>query len=177
MRSFRFSIAHLMLLIIIFGLGFAALHSPSALLASVWFSATLAALTLAVLAAVYRRGAQRAFWVGFASCGWVYFVLALGPWLHVVVGSFLVTTAALELLYPQITPPPPPGPAATITSVWSMWTALDLSGGIKVSVGNVWLMSSESFQRVGHSLFCLLFAQLGGVVTRRLAEQPEHRET
>ena len=35
---------------------------------------------LAVPAAVYRSGSRRAFWVGFAASGWVYFVLALVPW-------------------------------------------------------------------------------------------------
>ena len=39
--------------------------------ANVWYSFTLASLTLAVPAAVYRWAEQRAFWVGFAACGWV----------------------------------------------------------------------------------------------------------
>ena len=79
MKHFRFSIRGLMFVIVLMGIGFAALRYPTPLWANVWYSLTLASLTLAVPAAVYRRGVQRAFWVGFAACGWVYFLLALAP--------------------------------------------------------------------------------------------------
>lgn len=108
MRSFRFSIAHLLLLIVFLGFSFAALRSPSQLWANAWFSAALVVLTIAVLAAVYRRGRRRAFWVGFASCGWLYLVLAVGPWFGTLVGSFLVTTAALDILASHVAPSSPP---------------------------------------------------------------------
>jgi hypothetical protein len=74
MRHFRFSIRGLMVVIVLLSVAFAALRFPTPLWANVWFSLTAAALTLAVPAAVYRRGEQRAFWVGFAVCGWVYFI-------------------------------------------------------------------------------------------------------
>jgi len=221
MRSFRFSIAHLLLLIVFLGFSFAALRSPSQLWANAWFSAALAVLTIAVLAAVYRRGKRRAFWVGFASCGWLYLVLAVGPWFESLVGSFLVTTAFLDILAPHVvvSPPPPAGMTvagmsggSTLTmsvagnpppqamagtmgsgtmlaggmmpggmggtappppSAWSNWTEPDQYTGVGATIGSVFLVSSESFRRIGHSQFALLGALLGGVLTRRLASTRE----
>jgi hypothetical protein len=49
-----------------------------------WVSAMLGlayfTLTSALLLAVYRRAAQRAFWVGFATFGWVYLLLLIYGW-------------------------------------------------------------------------------------------------
>lgn len=223
MRSFRFSIANLLLFIVALGVSFAALRNPSQLWANAWFSVALATLTIAVLAAVYRRGKRRAFWVGFASCGWLYLVLALGPWLESAVGSFLVTTAILDVVYPQIVPaPPPPASSAPASgmgggmpggtmmtapgtgfgayapppsapgmmgsgmmmtggamsavpppSAWSNWTVPDQYTGLGESIGNVPLVSSEPFRRIGHSLFALLCALLGGALARRFASTRE----
>jgi hypothetical protein len=111
MRRFRFTIAHLLLLVFFCGVGFAALRSASQLWANAWFSAALATLTVAVLAAVYRRGRRRAFWVGFASCGWVYLLLAFTAWFQAQTSPFLLTTAILDILYARIVPSPPPMPA------------------------------------------------------------------
>jgi hypothetical protein len=191
MRRFRFSIAHLLLLVLFSGVGFAALRSPSQLWASGWFSAALATLTIAVLVAVYRRGRRRAFWVGFASCGWAYLVLALGPGLESQTSAYLVTTAVLDMLFPQFEPPPPPAPAPA-----SGGMMMGMMGGSMMGYGAMpgaggpgpmggmpmpppmapspvvtWTVpvgSPESFQRIGHSQFSLLFALLGGFLTRRL---------
>ena len=53
-------------------------------------------------AAVYRRGEQRAFWVGFAACGWVYFVLRSRPGFKREAGFQFVTTTVLDLMAPHI---------------------------------------------------------------------------
>jgi hypothetical protein len=103
----RFSLRWLLSLVAICGIGFAALRTPSALWANALFTAALAALTLAPVCVVYGRGQGRAFWAGFAVCGWVYFAAALGPWLGETVGPRLVTTALIDILYPMVSPPPP----------------------------------------------------------------------
>src|SRR5437879_6102675 len=100
MRRFRLSIGGLMMVIVLLGTAFAALRSPTPLWANGWFSLTLAALTLAIPAAVYRCGERRAFWVGFATCGWVYFVLSMAPWFQSEIGFQLFTTTLLDLLAP-----------------------------------------------------------------------------
>ena len=102
MKHFRFSIRNLMVVVVLLGIGFAALRYPTPFWANVWYSFTLGSLTLAVPAAVYRRGEQRAFWVGFAACGWVYFMMALAPWLEREGGFQFVTTTILDIMAPHI---------------------------------------------------------------------------
>ncbi len=102
MHRFQFSIRVIMGLIVVVGLAFAALHFPTPLWANVWFSFALASVTFAIPAAVYSQGQQRAFWVGFATCGWVYFVASMGPWFQLETGFQLVTTTILDLMAPYI---------------------------------------------------------------------------
>jgi hypothetical protein len=130
----RFSIASLLAWVALLGLGIAALRSGSPLWANAWFSLAIGALTVAILAAVYRRGSRRAYWVGFASCGWVYMLLALGPWNESLVGPYLVTTAVLDLLYPHVVPPDAPAPAAGGTTTTPAPSAMVRAGqgGMKV---------------------------------------------
>ncbi len=284
MRPPRFTIGRLLLFTALLGIGIAALRSPSPLWANAWFSVVLMVLTIAPLAAIYRRGERRAFWVGFASCGSLYLVLALSPWCREEVSPRLVTTALLDLLYgpfappgpipaaipppagfstmpdplstlsspmylpgtqggprvllasgegPVLTPSPnaapvpptngdgsistvpaapepppltersgevalipppgpvpppvPPGPFTTsvptpiaLPTTWESWTAPDHQSGVGETLGGITLWSPEPFRRIGHCQFTLLFAALGGVLTRRLhatRHEPETPET
>ena len=100
------------------------------------FSLAIGTLTAAMLAGVYRRGKRRAFWIGFASCGWVYLLLALGPWSESLVAPFLITTAILDLIYPKVVPPPaipsaPPGngPAPSAMAQPGRWRITVLKTG------------------------------------------------
>ena len=96
MRHFRFSIRGLMVVIVLLAMAFAALRYPTPFWANLWYSLAWPRLTLAGPAAVYRRGEQRAFWVGFAACGWVYFIMALAPWFKREGGFQFVTTTILD---------------------------------------------------------------------------------
>jgi hypothetical protein len=196
MRRFRISIAGLLVAVALLGLAIAALIYPSPLVANAFFSMTLATLTIAVLAAVYHRGAKRAFWVGFSTCGWAYFLAVFGPEPLSHVGPGLVTTTILNIVYPYTVPsavaaaaldpiesstpsaqlyrrvvhdrqviltggfgaksgPPVPPPTP-----WEIWTRPDRMTQFNQS-------SPRMFQRIGHSLFCLIFALIGGALTRR----------
>jgi hypothetical protein len=199
MNRMRFSIASLLIWVALLGVGITALRSGSPLWANALFSLAIGILTVAVLAAVYRRGRRRAFWVGFASCGWVYLLLSLGPGNESLVSPFLITTAILDLLYPKVVPPPAAAPAgpgngpATSAmaqsrrwqvmvfktggigggiippprSSWAAWTETDRET-VETRVGGVSFSIPDSFRRTGHSLFCLLAALTGGVLTRCL---------
>jgi membrane protease YdiL (CAAX protease family) len=197
MRRFRISIAGLLVAVAVLGVAIAALVYPSPLAANAFHSMTLATLTIAVLAAVYHRGAKRAFWVGFSTCGWAYFLAVFGPEPLSHVGPGLVTTTILNVVYPYTVPstvaaaaldpvgsstpsarlyrrvvrdgakvvltggfgvltgPPVPPPTP-----WEIWTRPDRMTQFNQS-------SPRMFQRVGHSLFCLIFAMIGGTLTRR----------
>jgi hypothetical protein len=179
MRRFRFSIGSMMVLIVVLGVAFAALHFPTPIWANVWFSLALAAVTFAILAAVYSRGEQRAFWVGFATCGWVYFVASMGPWFQAETGFQLVTTTILDLMAPtlvqkdyllrkyigQFNPPSAPIPPTP----WQIWNLPDFSIGRVWRTGYVTLQSPPLYFRVGHGVFSVVIALLGGEAVRSLA--------
>ena len=74
--------------------GFAALREADVLWDSGLFSLTLGLLLAAVLLAVHRTEARRAFWIGFALFGWGYLSLFLIP----STDSRLITTKALAYL-------------------------------------------------------------------------------
>ncbi len=79
MARYRFSIRGLMIVIVVLALAFTALRTPSRLWANAWFTLALGGVTIAIPAAVANVGDRRAFWVGFAVCGWVYFFFSLRP--------------------------------------------------------------------------------------------------
>lgn len=180
MRRFRFSVRGLMVLIVLLGTAFAGLRSPTPLWANGWFSLVLATLTLAVPAAAYCRDERRAFWVGFATCGWVYFVLTLAPWFQTEFGFQLFTTTILDIFAPYIVQKEdlvrvyvgsfkPPSSLAPPTP-WQTWNLPEFppENPWRV-VGYVTLVSPGLYLRIGHSIFCMLIAFLGGEAVRYLA--------
>jgi hypothetical protein len=94
MRKLRFNIANLLVIILVLGVGFAALRESSALWESGIFTVTLGILLLSILLAVHRSESKRAFWLGFALFGWAYMGLALVPSIE----SRLITNKALAYL-------------------------------------------------------------------------------
>ena len=117
MRRPRFSIASLLAVIGILGVALAALRNPSYLWANVTFSLAFAVLVLAIVNAVYGRGARRAYWLGFTVCGGTYFAVCSMPGLRDSVCPRLATEVIFDLLYPIIAPPSPPPP---VTTTWAM---------------------------------------------------------
>ena len=180
MRHFRFSIRGLMVVIVLLCLAFAALRFPTPFWANVWYSVTVAALTLAVPAAVYRRGEQRAFWVGFATCGWLYFVLALAPWFQTEVGFQLATTTVLDVLAPHVVQTDylvqgymggfnPQYEPAELTP-WQAWNVPEFPPDKPWRmVGYVTLHCPGLYLRIGHAVFCMALAFLGGQAVRHFA--------
>jgi hypothetical protein len=49
---------------------------------------------------------------------------------------------------------------------WTAWTEPDRTIGVGYQIGTVSLNSSEAFRRIGHSMFTLLVAVLGGMFAR-----------
>ena len=77
MRRFRFRIGTLLVLIIVLGIGFAALRESNDIWDSGVFTLALGALLVSILLAIHRSEKKRAFWVGFALFGWTYLALSL----------------------------------------------------------------------------------------------------
>jgi hypothetical protein len=98
----RFSISALLVLILFFGISFAALSSPSNLWANTLFTLALGALTVGLLNVLFNQGSRRIFWGGFLVCGTVYFTTVFGPWFSEESRPCLLTTALLDIVYPRI---------------------------------------------------------------------------
>ncbi len=180
MQRFRFSLRGLMVAIVLLGVAFAGLRSPTPIWANIWFSFSLVMLTLSLPAAVYRQGEKRAFWIGFASFGWVYFVATLAPWFQTEFGFQLVTTTLLDLLAPYIVRQdyllrnyvgsfnPPSAPVAP--TPWQLWNLPEFPPEHPWRmVGYAPLLCPGLYLRIGHEIFCMLIAFFGGETVRYLA--------
>jgi hypothetical protein len=163
MGRFRITIARLLLVVAYCGVMFAALRSPSWIWASTIFSLVVASLAAATLTAVYRLGARRAFWTGFALCGWLYLGLSSYPVSGSNQSPLIVTTALMDLSYPTI-------------------GGMDGIGGTGVTTQNIWDYWSqpprgaspfgwavpEPFRVICHALLTPIVALPGGLLARRL---------
>lgn len=158
----RFSIAGLMGVVVVCGLGFAALRTDSPIWAHATLSLTLLALLTAILGAAIRRGRSRAFWLGFAVFGWTYLVLAIGPWFKTEISPHLPTTDMVNYLQGHIKQFPP-GSIRHDNNLW-VW---DPATQKWAYLGQ----ESERFDRTAHSLGALLVAVLGGLVGRLLYQR------
>jgi hypothetical protein len=94
MPRIRFSIASLVGLVFALAFSFAALRAANPAWDAVCLGVTIFVLPLSILLAVHRQGKRRAFWLGFAIFGGVYFLASLIP----SVESRLPSTKALGYL-------------------------------------------------------------------------------
>ena len=94
MRRFRFHLGTLVILVLILGVGFAALRESNEIWDSSIFTITLGVLLISILLAIHRTGSRRAFWLGFALFGSAYLGLSLVPSIE----PRLITTKALAFL-------------------------------------------------------------------------------
>jgi hypothetical protein len=172
MGRIRFSIASLLVVVLILGVGFAALRESNDPWESGVFTLTLVALLVSILLVIHRTESRRAFWMGFALFGWGYLVLSLVPSIE----SRLMTSKALAYLNSKV----PGRTAAVHTHAQSIafsangnQLATSSQGQVKiwdVATGRLlagWGGTTENFVRIGHSLLALIAAFLGGQLSRR----------
>jgi hypothetical protein len=186
MRRFRFRIGSLLILIVLLGVGFAALREADDFWDGIVLALAIGALLVSVLLAIHRQSDGRAFWVGFALLGWGYLGLTTLPSIE----PRLLTTRALAYLdcyvlgrsslmagqsqmltvnnSGQMTSSVTYSPQGNILArsnnwggfrVWSTATGSPLWAGLR---------TTENFVQIGHSLFALILAWLGGQLSRRL---------
>jgi hypothetical protein len=104
MKLVRFSVTCLLRAVVACGFGLACLLYASAPWSMALYSITLGCLILALVGVACRAGGRRAYWAGFAIAGWVYILLATGPWFHDTIGRSLATTRLLAVSYPLLIP-------------------------------------------------------------------------
>ncbi len=161
----RFTLRGLFAVVTVAAIGCAALANPTDLWASVVLSGTLGLLIIALLVAVARRGAARVGANGFALCGCAYLGLILAPGAGTNIVPNLVTSKVLveaESKWP---------PAVSLDKLIAAISRRVQPGSLKpiwISTASYTDRQTSPFQRIGHSLFALLFAIVGSVVTRWL---------
>lgn len=169
--------------------GCGGLIRPSVALASLIFTMTLVVLLVAILGAVGRKGSARVFWIGFAIAGSGYLWLAhwadeesytvSTDWRLQTTGP-LFTTKLLGLVHGALHPPPQGYPGAGGIEGMGGMFALPLEptaapvfgqiggGGLRPTPATAVAYETElnAFMRIGHSLWALLFAYVGGLLAR-----------
>ena len=141
MRSIRFSIAGLMAMVLLMALGFAALRNASDIVLAMVLLVSRGSLGIALIGAICCSGAARVFWLGFAISGWIYIGCAFDP-------------------YPES--PALPTQAALVALGRVMGDPVDNP----VLAHDRALM--QTFIRIGHCVWSLIFAVAGGVLARFL---------
>ena len=191
MKRFRFHLGSLVKLVLLLGVGLAALRESNEIWDSSIFTLTLGVLLTSILLAIHRAEKQRAFWLGFALFGSAY----LGLSLFSSIESRLITTKALAYLDSKV-----PGRSMVLFHVLNMGSSPGTGndqvtwavGGIRTATAgqgqamfwdaatgkllNRWSGTTENFVRIGHSLCALLVGWLGGQLSRRLCRVSKHQE-
>jgi hypothetical protein len=163
------------------GLGF--LHYPSIISANACITCYLALVTTSVLGILLCRDLRRAYWTGVLVFGGTYLMLSLAPWFEQEVGTHLLSTSLLDVSYPWLVAPSPklvaslpapdadpPAPGLEPVS----WTRLRNNEGREATVNVVGpypMHSTDEFRRIGHSLFGILVAFIGGRVALSFASR------
>jgi hypothetical protein len=177
MRRFRFHLGSLVIVVLLMGIGFAALRESNEIWDNSIFSITLGVLSISILLAIHRTEKRRAFWLGFALFGSAYLGLSLVPSIE----SRLITTEVLTFLDSKMTRPSPVGlsyPDIDYDGKIDLIVANDTTGLFKSLVGTLPKGSSgtsEHFIRIGHSLLAIVAAILGGQLSRYLRSRDERR--
>jgi hypothetical protein len=141
MRSIRFSIAGLMAMVLLIALGLATLRASSDTVLAIVLLVSRGVLGLAVVGAACCSGAGRAFWLGFAISGWIYVWCLLEPY--------------------SASPPLP-----TQTALFALGRVMGVPVENPVLAHDRAIM--QTFFRVGHCVWSLIFAAAGGIVARLL---------
>jgi hypothetical protein len=181
----RFTLRQLFGLVVYVAIACGGLLHPSATVASAIFTLTLVVLLVAILAAVARRGPRRAFWIGLAIAGWGYLWAAHWPdeasyyvintrWELQTTGP-LLTTKLLQSAYEGLhgaSEAPGSGFFSVPVEPSEAGALLSLPlGQFGTSVGPASDPAIlNAFMRIGHSLWAVLFAYLGGLLTRHFYE-------
>jgi hypothetical protein len=191
MKRVRFSVRAFLMGIAVLAAALGALESDSALVTSLVFSLNLGLLGFALVGALVAAGQARRFWIGFVVFGGFYSLVAMGivfpsqPNLYASMwGGYsrsnerpqLITSHLLDV-YASLRAPRSIGDR--VSAQWSgggFWPATIVSykdGRYEVdwddASPNEWVSSGQlqpmarDLERVGHSVFSLLFGFLGGL--------------
>jgi hypothetical protein len=119
----------------------------------------------------YRRGSRRAFWLGFALFGWMYWAMSFGPWFDGWVMPNLLLTHLIRDFGFAMHPQP------EFEGQIRMGSSEDFAARYAFAI-------RDNFVQIGKSLAVLVVALLGGLVAtafsleeRRASHPPSPPET
>jgi hypothetical protein len=195
MRRIRFHLGTMLLIVLLVGIGFAALRESNEIWDSSVFGLSLGVLLISILLAIHRTEKRRAYWLGFALFGSAYLGLSLVPSIE----SRLITTKVLAYLDSKVLRPLPRSVALYNilvgnnsqpdvfyvnegdVTVGAMTGLAGSKPADKQVVGGGWISNvlmgpalagsggtTENFLRIGHSLFALIAALGGGLLSQHL---------
>ena len=179
---FQFRFRTLFMAVAFVALAVTALLNATPLWSHDMYCLAIALLTLAIPLACYRRGEQRAFWAGFALCGWVYLLLVGTDWSANALlprgPSESVPTSRLTLWIYKKAYGDPGGNHGQVTfdAVDVRYTEMALRELAKGNDASATFATAAAggrprpdwwyFLNVGHAIWTILIACLGGVIVR-----------
>lgn len=201
----RYSLTTLFLILVYVCIGSAALANATGIWPQVAVTISVTILLMFTLAAICWKERARYFALGFSITGWTYFLLIFTSVLNV--RSYLLTDTAVNLLFTAIhqdqpasnyqivvqtvqTPngmattkmlrlprnvTPPPAPTATLPSPSPYYYSARAAYTAPVTAPPT--VDSVSFSNIGHSLWAVLLACIGGVVAQVLYARSKRRGT
>jgi len=149
----QFSLKSLLAAIAFASIGLAGLTHPNRELNFIVVSLALAVTGLFTLHALCSRRPSPPFSVGFALAGWIYLLLICNR-----LEYSLVTTRALEALYPLLNPQPD-------TNMTHFGVFFTNNGGFPL------LTKYSNYLHIGHALWMLIVGYLGGLVAAWFASR------
>jgi hypothetical protein len=165
-RSRRYTILNLLILIAATAFALAAISRPSWAMANAACSILICSLNVAFIGVLYRTGRTRAFWTGLLACGSCYAALSISPWFATSIGSRLITTTIIDCVYPYL----PNSLARSLSDPnqpWQQWAATPPGAGSMYDRLGMYMKTSPAFLLIGHSLFAALAAVGGGFLAVR----------
>jgi hypothetical protein len=148
MRRFRFTIGSLLITVVVLAIGFAAILQSTDLWDSCIFTLTLGILLTSILLMIHGKGSARAFWLGLALFGGVYFIFSLVPSIE----SRMVTRRLLVYLDSEV--------GRGNARIWDLATGKVLG-----------IVTNQNLLRIGHCILALFFGWCGGLLSRAIHDR------
>jgi hypothetical protein len=192
MRGIHFSLRWLFGIVSFLAMGCGLLIYASPLLSKLAATSAAVVLLAAIPAAIYHAGEQRAFWAGFGLFGFAYLWMICGAWQShdgsTALRERLVTTDLLVRCYELL--PSTKSSSVNSTSAATAWLSFTGSAAFDPYTGQPTMapgsglmpyqppgtvtvvtpsVNRADFLTTGHSLFAIVLALLGGIITRRCA--------
>ena len=173
----RTTILGLMGLVLLMALGFAALRSASLLWASAMFTTAVIVLSASVLGVFANRGPSRLPWLGFATFGWIYFLMTF--WLWPDKNGMNAPPVLPKLVMDYFMPKPDDDAVARIGDIGYDETFPNEPQAFNRR-GNPFagrIFNVQQFRRIDHSLTAILFGVVGALLGRSFAAPNGSAET